>query len=307
MVTEKPSSILLIVLVVIVLAAAGAAAAFVYEVNKPKAAGSALTVQLGDNATVNYIGTFGSGAQAGRVFDSSIYAVATSNLTYPKSLEYESRGPPSAYSPLPVHVGPNAPSGGYTIGNLTFSTVVTGFWQGLIGLHGNQTKTIVVPPNLGYGPQNQSCVTTAPLGYTVPVLTSVAAASFASLYPNVTAAVGTEFADPTYGWNDTVFAVNASTVTVQALPGVNFLAMPNGLPFEVTAVNATTITLASTLTAANAGLVLGHAKTGGLCGATKFIVSAVNVIAGTLTENFNPEVQGEILDFTVTVVDIYPA
>jgi FKBP-type peptidyl-prolyl cis-trans isomerase 2 len=307
MVTEKPSRILLVVLVVVVLAAAGAAAAFVYEVNKPKSATSILTVQVGDNVTVNYIGTFGSGAQQGRVFDTSIYSVATLNLTYPKSLEYESRGAVSAYTPLPVHVGPNAPSGGYTLANQTFSTVVTGFWQGLIGLPGNHSSKIVVPPNLGYGALNTSCVGTSPLSYTFPVLSNVPAASFPSLYPNITATVGTEFTDPTYGWNDSVFSVNSTTVIVQALPSVGWHASPNGIPFTVSALNATTITLTSTLTTANAGQVLGHAASGGLCGGTKFIVSAVDPAAGTFTENFNPEVQGETLIFTVTVVDIYPA
>lgn len=306
MVTEKPSRILLVVLVVVTLAAAGGGAAFVYEHNKTKAATPILVVREGDNVTVNYIGIFGSGAQSGRVFDTSVYSVATNNLSYPKSLEYQSRGAPSAYTPLPVHVGPSAPSGGYTIGNLTFGSVVTGFWQGLLGLPGNRSSTIVVPPNLGYGSLNTSCISTAPLAYTVPVLVPVPAASFASLYPNGTAAVGAEFPDPTYGWNDSVFAVNSSTVTLQSLPSVGFRVSPNGLPFVVSNLNATTISLTSQLTPADAGLVLGHIPTGGLCGATKFIVSSVNLSTGTFTENYNPEVQGETLDFVVTVVDILP-
>ncbi|MGD0588828.1 MAG: hypothetical protein ABSA63_08575 [Thermoplasmata archaeon] len=307
MVTKKPSRIWLVVLVVVVLAAAGAAAVFVYEINKPKAATSVLRVQLGDNVTVNYIGSFGSGAQKGSVFDTSIYSVATQNLSYPKSLEYEPRGAVSAYTPLPVHVGPNAPSGGYSFANLTFSTVVTGFWQGLLGLAGNQSSNIVIPPNLGYGSMNASCFGTFPLDYTVPLLSNVPAATFSTQFPNVTAAVGSVFPDPTYGWNDSVFSVNSTTVTVQALPTVGWSASPNGLPYLVTSLNATTITLASQLSPGNAGLVSGHVKTGGLCGGTKFIVSAVNLEAGTFTENFNPEVQGETLDFEVTVVDIFPA
>ena len=307
MVTEKPSRILLVVLVVVVVVAAGAAAVFVYEINKPKAGTSILTVQLGDNVTVNYIGSFGSGAQSSSVFDTSIYSVAKNNLTYPKSLEYEPRGSLSAYTPLPVHVGAGAPSGGYTFGNLTFSTVVTGFWQGLLGLSGNRSANIVVPPSLGYGPMNASCIGTSALVYTVPVLANIPAASFSTEFPNATVAVGSIFADPTYGWNDSVFSVNSTTVTVQSLPPLSWLAHPNGLPFRVGALNATTITLTSTLVPSNAGLVLGHVTTGGLCGGTKFIVSAVDPGAGTFTENFNPEVQGETLDFDVTVVDIFPA
>jgi FKBP-type peptidyl-prolyl cis-trans isomerase 2 len=303
MVAEKPPRILFAVLVVVVIASAGGAAAFLYEFNKPKAVESILTVQTGDNVTVNYIGTFGSGAQAGRVFDTSIYSVATQNLSYPKSLEYQSRGARSAYTPLPVHVGP---SGSYTIGNLTFGLVVTGFWQGLIGLPGNQSHTIVVSPSFGYGALNSSCLTTDPLVYRLPVFANVPLASFGTAFPNVTANVGAVFPDPTYGWNDSIFAVNSTTVVVQALADLGDTSQPNGLPFLVSALNSTTITLSSELTPANAGLVLGHVAKGGLCGATKFIVSAVNLAAGTYTENFNPEVQGETLDFTVTVVDILP-
>ena len=52
----------------------------------------------------------------------------------------------------------------------------------------------------------------------------------------------------------------------------------------------------------------GHTSgTGGLCGRTQFLVNSVDLASGTLVENFNPEVQGQTLDFTVTVVDIFPA
>ena len=307
MATKEPSLILFAVIAVVVIAAASAGAVFLYEYEKTKSSTPILRVQIGDNVTVNYIGEFGSGAQAGRVFDTSYYSIATNNASYPKSLEYMSRGALSAYTPLPVHVGPNAPSGGYSIGNQTFSTVVTGFWQGLIGLAGNQSQTIVVPPQLGYGPLNSSCIKSVPLTSTIPVLAFVPAAQFATQYPNVSATVGTVFADPTYGWNDSVFAVNSTTIAVQALPTVGEKSSPDGLPFLVTSVNATSITLASQLTPADSGLVLGHAASGGLCGGTKFIVNSVDFATMTMTENFNPEVQGETLDFVVTVVDIYPA
>jgi hypothetical protein len=307
MATQQPSRILFVVLVVVVLVAAGVGAALLYEFNKPKSASAILTIHNGDNATVNYIGEFGSGPQMGRVFDTSIYSVAMNNVTYPKSLEYTPRASVKSYIPLAVHVGAGTPASGYTVGNLTFNGVVTGFWQGLVGLAGNQTHTIQVLPSLGYGPVNQSCVRTAPMTLSVPVLTFVPLTNFSKLYPNGTAMVGDVFPDPTYGWNDTVFAVNKTTVTLLASTSVGAKSSPDGLPFVVTGLNATTVTLASLLTPASAGLVLGHASGSGLCGQTKFIVSAVDLSTDTLTENFNPEVQGATLDFIVTVVDIFPA
>jgi len=307
MVEKKPSRIVLAILIVVVVAVAGVGAALVYEFNKPKTAPSVLVVAVGDNVTVNYIGEFGSGAQVGRVFDTSVYAVGVNNASYPKSLEYHFRGAVANFTPLPVHVGPSAPSGGYTIGNLTFGTVVTGFWQGLLGLSGNHSRTIVVPPNLGYGPLNQSCLTTAPLVFTVPEIEPIPVAAFHTSFPNVNATVGTTFFDSTYGWNDSVFAVNATTVSVQALVSVGSSADPDGLPFVVSGLNSTTVTLASLLTPASAGLVAGHVSGSGVCGSTTFIVSAVNTASGTYTANFNSEVTGETLDFVVTVVNIYRA
>jgi homoserine O-acetyltransferase len=100
---------------------------------------------------------------------------------------------------------------------------------------------------------------------------------------------------------------NVVRVTLQALATLGQKSNPQGLPFTVSSLNATTITLSSLLTPANAGLVLGHAANGGLCGSTNFIVSAVNFGTGTMTENFNREVTGATLDFVVTVIDIFPA
>jgi len=306
MVADKPSRILFVVLAVVVIVVAGVGAAFLYEYTKAKSVSPILTVSVGDNVTVNYIGKFGSGPQAGRVFDTSLYSIGTNNVSYPKSLEYQSRGPPSAYKPLPVAVGPNVPSSGYTVGNLTFGSVVTGFWQGLVGLPGNVSHQVTVPPNLGYGPLNSSCVATEPLVYTLPVFSNVPVANFSTDYPNGSATVGSVFVDPTYGWNDSVFSVNATTVVVQALPSVGMTARPNGIPFSVSALTSTSVTLSSMLTPANLGSYLGHVKSGGLCGKSQFLVNSVDPSTGTYTVNYNSEVQGETLIFIVTVVDILP-
>ncbi len=148
---KKPSPWPAIVLVLIVVAAGITGGALLYYyVDHKSPSSSGVRVALGDNLTVNYIGIFASGPQQGRVFDTSEYSVALNNASWPKSLQYTSRGGyPTDYTPLGVYVGPNAPSSGYTIGNLTFSAVVPGFWQGLLGLPGNQTHYITVPPGPG--------------------------------------------------------------------------------------------------------------------------------------------------------------
>ncbi len=305
MADSKPSAFWTFVLILIVVAAGiGGAAVVYYENHRPPAAGP-VTVQVGDNVTVNYIGLFANGPQQGRVFDTSEYSVALDNASWPKSLQYSSRGgQPSDYTPLGVYVGPNAPSDGYTIGNTTFGGVVTGFWQGLLGLPVNRTHYITVPPALGYSFVNASCLLTEPLVTTVPVVVPLAPNVFASTFPNVTAASGTVFTDPTYGWSDYVLSANATDVTYENLPTLGMTVNPSGWPVLVSNLSATTITLTSQLSPSQAGLVLGHATTD-TCSTSTFTVASVNVANGTYVADYNPEVDGQTLIFVVTVVQIF--
>jgi hypothetical protein len=306
MADPRPPKVLATILVVLVLVAGGGGFAFLYYENHKSPAALGLRVAVGDNVTVAYIGLFGSGPQTGRVFDTSLYSVATNNVSWPKSLEYTGRGAnPSNYTPLPVYVGPYAPSGGYTVGNLTFSTVVTGFWQGLVGLAGNQTHYISVPPSLGYNLVNQSCFVTRPLATTVPTVVALTPSAFASAFPNGNASAGYEFTDPTYGWPDLVLTSNGSSVVYENLPTVGSATTPGGLPGTVTGVNATTISIAYRLTPGQAGLIKGTSSAE-VCSASTFIVSQVNLGAGTYVADYNPEVYGRTLIFQVTVIDILP-
>jgi hypothetical protein len=305
MAEPRPSRILPIFLIAVVVVASGVGAALLYEYNNPKPGAAAWTVSVGANVTVNYIGSFASGPEAGRIFDTSIYSVAVNNASYPKSLGFSYRGNESAYTPLGVSVGPNIPPSGYSIDGITFGGVVTGFWQGLLGLPVGKTQTITVPPALGYGPLNASCLVVQPLTFTVPVLIPVAATSFATQYPNVNATPGTEFPDPTYGWTDLILSKNATAVVVENLPSVGWTVPQASWTVEVTGLTSSTITLTNELSPSQAGLVLGHVSGSGVCGATKFIVSAVDPTAGTYTENFNSEVTGQTLQFAVTVVAHY--
>lgn len=306
MAEPRPSPTWSIVLALIVVIAGVAGGVLLYEENHKSPGPGPLTVQVGDNVTVNYIGLFAKGPQQGRVFDTSEYSVALSNLSWPKSLQYASRGgKPSDYSPLGVYVGPSPPSGGYTIGNLTFGGVVTGFWEGLVGLPGNRTAYITVPPSLGYGDVNQSCIVSQPLVTTYPVVVTLSPSNFSALFPNVSATAGTVYTDPVYGWSDVVLSVNASALTYENLPTLGMVTNPSGWPVQVSNISATTITLTSQLSPAQAGLVLGHASGSGLCGTTSFIITGVNLGTGTYTEDYNSEVDGQTLIFIVTVVNIY--
>jgi FKBP-type peptidyl-prolyl cis-trans isomerase 2 len=306
MAEPKPPRTLAIALVIVVIIAGGVGFGVLYYENTKNHAPSQLTVQIGDNVTVNYIGLFGSSPQIGKVFDTSYYSVAFNNLSWPKAIGFTPHGPnPSNFTPLPVAVGPNVPPGGYTLGNLTFGSVVTGFWQGLLGLPGNQTRYITVPPALGYGPANASCFSSQPLTISVPVTVSVSNTTFTTNFPSVTPAAGAEFSDPTYHWPVYILSVNATSVVYENLPSLGWTASPNGWPITVTNISSTTITLTNQLSPSNAGLVGGTSATS-VCGSTSFIVSQVNPASSTYVEDFNENVVGQTLIFVVSVVDIFP-
>lgn len=304
-----------IVMIVLVAVAGVGVVGYVYFTHGPKSNPSVTTVQYGENVTVNYIGIMGSGPEQGKVFDTSFYSVATNNATYPKTLTFSLRESAKNYTPLGVHVAASTPQAGYSVGNLTFVGVVTGFWQGLVGMEANTTRTLVLPPSQAYGPLNPACLATEPLTYTLPAVSTLSLATFTAQYPGQTPTQGIEFPDPHYGWPVLVLNVNSSFATVENLPTVGWTSSPAGWPVEVTALSATTngsgtITLTNELTPADAGLTVGHAITGsGLCNPPsggRFIVSAVNVASGTYTENYNSEVTGQTLIFIVTVTAIFP-
>jgi FKBP-type peptidyl-prolyl cis-trans isomerase 2 len=299
----SPSFGFLAFLIAVVVIAAGVGAGLLYEYNHPKAPASVRVVQVGDNVTVNYIGLFGSGPEQGKVFDTSLRAVADDNATYPKSLGYSPRSP-SQYTPLGVAVGPHVPSAGYNVSGVTYGAVVPGFWQGLLGLAVNQSRWVTVPAGLGYGPLNPSCLVTAPLVQTIPATVTLSPLEFANSYSGVTAASGATFADPTYGWTDTVLSVNASAVVVGLLPYLGETTDPYGWTMTVTAVTSQAITLASDLTPASVGSVKGTQASVTVCSATTFLLWAVDLAAGTFTKNYNHEVVGQTLIFVVTIVSI---
>lgn len=310
--TETPAlSAGAIALIVLIVLAGGAASGYIYLHSRPAPAHSVLVVLEGDNATVNYIGVFGSGPDDGKVFDTSLYSVATNGAVWPKSLEYSPRASAANYTPLPVHVG----SGQFTLGGVSYLSVVTGFWQGLLGLAGNASRAITVPENLGYGPENPGCIVTRPLVQQFPVLESLTRTQFTTAYPGTIPNNGVTFQDPHYGWTVLVLSSNATSVTIENLAKVGDSGSPAGWPVVVTNVTATAngsgvITAQNQLVPAQAGHLLGNDFAGtGPCSSQSgghFIVSAVNLATGTYTEDFNSEVTGQTLIFIVTIVDIFP-
>ena len=162
----------------------------------PKFAPPPLRAQSGDSVQVDYVGTF---AENGLVFDTSILPIAQDNASYPKAFMFAWHG---SYAPLPVTIG----RGG----------VVRGFDTGIQGLAIGDSKTIVVPPALGYGPADPTKIFVKPLVESVPVRLTMDLSTFVATY-QAAAVSGTNVTDPFWGWTATV-SVAGSIVTVTNSP-----------------------------------------------------------------------------------------
>src|SRR5207245_5256286 len=116
---------------VLVLVIAILAVYFVYVI--PKFGHPPLRAQGGDQVKVDYVGRF----EDGFVFDTSLASVAEDNASYAKAFSFGWR---NLWQPL-----------SFTIGAVPLA-VIQGFDVGVQGLAIGDVKTVVVPPNLGYGP-----------------------------------------------------------------------------------------------------------------------------------------------------------
>ncbi len=297
---EKPLSWTPVIIVaIIVVVASSAAGAYLYiVVNAPKSAPSVLTVQEGDNVTVNYIGSFGSGIDHGKVFDTSLLNVAKDNASYPKAISFGFRGD-KGYTPLPAHVGPQS------YGNYT--SLITGFWTAMVGLKANQTITTVILPAQGYGNANPAKVVNFSLVQTLPMVTTYTPNQFGTSFSGIAAQTGAVFTDPHYQWQDEILSENSTAIVVEYLPTVGQVVHPYGWPILITNVSNTnsptgTITFQNELTSQDVGKWKGTDWANN----QPFFLSAVNVQAGTYTLDFNQEVQGNTLIFQITVFQILP-
>ena len=286
---KAATSVIIIVLIVVLLLSASSV---VILLTIGDTAAPSRKVVSGDTIKVNYIGRLADG----RVFDTSIYSVASNDGLYPKSLSFGLRAN-STYAPLQFTVG---------AGNL-----ITGFESGVIGMSLNQTKRIEISPDQGYGPMNLSRMLTLTLTESVPVFVSMNQTEFRNTY-NVTPLAGLTVTDPTWGWLAQVRQTNtdADLVTIENMPSVGDhlavfgtpdAAIPTGWYADVISMDSTAnegkgvIIIQHQLTTSDAGKVQGADMHG------NFIIDQVNPTDGTARKNYNDELVGVTIYFTVTL------
>ncbi len=294
--TKGAISMLIALLIVAVLLAISLAG--IYYLQKPVNEGQDIpVVEEGDTVKVDYIGTF----EDGRVFDTTLYDVAKDNITYPKSVSFELKEK-GLYAPFSFKVGAGS--------------TIPGFDKGVRGLHLNQTVTVVIPPDQGYGELDMSKVKTIPIVQEVPVKVTMAFDDFGNKFSH-TPEVGLTVKDPFWGWNITVMAVSSDTVTYYNMPELHQTITPYGNPevrenrgwyCDVISIDSTAnngsglIKVKNLLTRENINVTGGTDQNGQL-----FTILDVDEKSGTISLNYNQEVVGKTLIFKLTVVDIQKA
>ncbi|MCI4434469.1 MAG: FKBP-type peptidyl-prolyl cis-trans isomerase [Thermoplasmata archaeon] len=154
-------------------------------------------VKNGDTVSVYYYGyVVINGTRY--VFDTNIKAVANDNFTYPKLSIFKY---PSSFSPFNFTVGSNQ--------------VIEGFSLGVIGMYPGETKTIIVPPSLGYQ-FNQSLLHNISRSNTISRVQYLTMQEFENRTGEVPYQ-GMVCKDRVYGWNDEVIFVDSTqnNVTIQ--------------------------------------------------------------------------------------------
>lgn len=209
---RDPLRTVMTVMVALVLLAVGIIGYVVYD-NSLGADASSAVVEDGDSVTLNYVGMF----EDGRIFDTSVWAMASNDALYPKSFTFTLREEDS-YEPFDMTAGLYGESGG----------TIKGFALGVIGMQLNEKRIVVVAPEDGYE-INESMLETFDLLEDVPVVETIGESAFKSLF-GVTPAPMLTVAHYKWGWDVLVTQVASGYVTFKNIPTVGEVVTPYGDP-----------------------------------------------------------------------------
>ncbi len=249
--------------------------------------------ETGDFVEVDYRGWFPDNQ---RTFDTSILAVAKDNATYPKAASFQYRTGGAQYSPLQFTLGC---SSGAACPRAAFQNAVR-------GLHAGDTKTIELQPKDAYGLADPAKIHVRPLLEDVVVTETMNTTTFQQRYGQGPVD-GSIVRDTTWGWNVTV-NVAGDLVTIRNSPTVGqLITVATKWHARVLSIDDSAnqglgdIRVQHLLTSADVRAFVATDRTG------NFLIDAVDSAAATFTTNYNNEVIGRTLDFSITLVSIRKA
>jgi FKBP-type peptidyl-prolyl cis-trans isomerase 2 len=262
--------------------------------------GEEIRVADGDTIKVDYIGKF----ENGRVFDTSILEVAKDNITYPKAISFKLRRD-ADYKPLEFTVGAG--------------TMIKGFEEGVIGMRKGDVKVLKIPPEKGYGNGSKDLIKTIPVYEEIPLKMTFNETAFSVRF-GTPAKEGIVVKDPFWKWDVYVIAVSEDLIIVMNNVSVGTQLNAYGWESEV-------IERDSSYNAGEGRIVIRHNPTLNITINTedvaKYVESLSNIpelqrelsgevsvgivtaiTSDEITIDFNREVCGKTLLFTVKIIDI---
>jgi FKBP-type peptidyl-prolyl cis-trans isomerase 2 len=294
--TRAATSAAFIVLIAVLMVSASSVAILLYDSGQRAEAPEVQYVRSGDTVKVNYIGQL----EDDRVFDTSLWEVASNDALYPKSLTFTLRNE-SQYTPLGFQVGTGQ--------------MIQGFDQGVIGMYVNQTKVLEIPPEEGYGPLNTSKLVEVPYIEMMDVFEVYTFDQFDEKF-DVDPVSGMTLKDPQWKWDVTIMSVSldADSIMVMNQPdlgakypvyGKSTGEANTGWYIKVDYYDSTVndgkgeIRIRNLINVDQASYIKGVYDDG-----SQFILYDVDPESNTITLNFNGELVGQTLIFTVTLVEI---
>lgn len=261
-------------------------------------------VDVGDVVKVDYIGEFADG----RVFDSSIYAVANDSEV-PKSLFFQMRGNETRYSPIEFKIGG--------------PTMITGFDQGVRGMKVGETRTFDVPVAQAYGDMDPGLKRAMQLEETLLLEETMNKATFKATFGEDPASFR-EVKHTQLGIQAYVLSYDPSSEKARVsyaqgkAVGDVFKACDDskgayGWMVKITNITSSSITIRHQLTEEDSFMVRGYDMAGLSYTNPQtrraevkndFYIDEVDVEGGTFVMNYNPETKGRVLTFTVTLVSV---
>jgi hypothetical protein len=175
----------------------------------------------------------------------------------------------------------------------------------------NQTKILVLSPEEAYGSPVESLIETRFLSESIPILQLFGnTTTFFDTY-QMDAIEGANVKNLVYGWNMTVFHVDALSGNVILKNNPFFgeiIQSQYGWSSKVVSIDSSAnlgtgeIVIRHILTAGDIGTKFFNDETKG-----PFQITEIDSIAGTFTVDFNREVVGKTLKFKITLVSLTPA
>jgi FKBP-type peptidyl-prolyl cis-trans isomerase 2 len=290
-----------LVVVLIIIAGVMGVLLYTHMTQEPHESPDILRVERGDEVEFTYTGYLMNTL----VFETMLEDVAIDNDTYPKSLLYE-WPEDGVFGAIPFVVGDGLPH--YTFDDMAGHGEV--LEDAMLGMQENQSKTVTVNPEQGFGDVDPAKIMTLSLTETRDMEEVMAWGDFGDRF-GTPPVVNATFIDPIWGWDVRVTNLQSGSldpeVVVVNLPEVDDIVSPyQGFQSKVISVEY----------GANEGIgeiVIEHLLDSGdvnkVMGVSphdegRFMVVGVNQAAGTFVADFNSEKAGANLLYEISIVSI---